>query len=122
MRIAACLARSPSGEFVRAQEISDTAAVPKDYLSKIMRRLVEAGVLKSRKGHGGGFQLARKPSEISFHDVLSAVDYQTETIECAFGWERCSSTDPCPLHPFWSKLRGDIDRWAGENTLADFVV
>jgi Rrf2 family iron-sulfur cluster assembly transcriptional regulator len=120
LRVAACLARSPEGDFVRAQEIAEAAAVPRDYLSKIMRRLVEAELLESRKGHGGGFRLARAPSAIRFIDVLSAVGYQSDEGQCAFGWDKCSVTDPCPLHPFWSKLRGDVDRWAGNNTLADF--
>jgi Rrf2 family transcriptional regulator, iron-sulfur cluster assembly transcription factor len=122
LRVSACLARGASNDFVRAQEIADAAAVPRDYLSKIMRRLVEAGLLESRKGHGGGFRLAHEPAAIRFVDVLSAVGYKSDADECAFGWDKCSVTDPCPLHPFWSRLRESVDQWAEENTLADFQV
>jgi Rrf2 family iron-sulfur cluster assembly transcriptional regulator len=103
----------------RTKDISAAAGIPSHYLSKIMRRLVEAGLLASQKGHGGGFVLARPKTEIRFLDILRAVDYEVEQNVCAFGWNKCDPDHPCPLHPIWSKLKVGFLNWAESNTLAD---
>ena len=59
---------------VRASDLSAGTGIPVHYLSKILRRLVLAGVLTSQKGQGGGFSLSRAPEEIPFADILAAVD------------------------------------------------
>ena len=103
----------------RAADLSLATGIPIHYLSKIMRRLVSAGLLESQKGHGGGFTFARDLSEIRFADVLEAVDYETEPSSCVFGWGECSLANPCPLHPFWSELKDDFAAWANAHTLAE---
>lgn len=103
----------------RTKDISEAAGIPAHYLSKIMRRLVEAGLLISQKGHGGGFVLARPKGAIRFLDILEAVDYEVETKVCAFGWAECDPTHPCPLHPVWGRLKEGFTHWAETNTLED---
>ncbi len=51
------------------EEIAKGAAVPKPYLSKILKQLVTGKILKSNKGPGGGYQFARPPAEISLYDI-----------------------------------------------------
>ncbi len=103
----------------RAADLSEATGIPIHYLSKIMRRLVSAGLLESQKGHGGGFRFARSLKKIRFADVLEAVDYETEPSTCVFGWGECSPANPCPLHPFWSRLKDDFAEWAHAHTLDD---
>lgn len=119
LRAMAHMARLPEGQGVRAQELSEAADIPTPYLSKIMRKLVLAGLLKSKKGHGGGFLLARPARVIRFLDVLAAADYETNPDECAFGWGECDPNHPCPLHPSWARLRDSFIEWAAGMTLAD---
>ncbi len=104
---------------VRAGDLARTTNIPAAYLSKLLRRLVSAGLLSARKGHGGGFTLARAPSEIRFADVLEAVDDLHDDQRCAFGQVRCDEANPCPLHPAWAELRASMRVWAGKRTLAD---
>ena len=91
------------------------------FLSKVLRRLTAAGLLTSRKGHGGGFALARKPDAIRFVDVLRAVDFEPAADHCLFGWEQCDAANPCPLHPEWASLKDAIEDWARTRTLADVL-
>jgi Rrf2 family protein len=93
--------------------------VPVHYLSKVLRRLVSAGLLISQKGHRGGFVLSRSPEQIRFLDVLEAVGEAPVAGRCAFGWERCDANHPCPLHPAWAALSESLAVWARETTLAD---
>ncbi len=119
LRVMAYLSINGVGEPVRARDLAAKVEIPVSYLSKIMRRLVEAGLLHSRKGHGGGFTIARPLSEIRFADILEAVDQETRPQGCVFGWKTCGEENPCPLHPFWKLLKDDFEAWARMHTLKD---
>ncbi|MFO0570517.1 MAG: Rrf2 family transcriptional regulator [Polyangiaceae bacterium] len=116
------LAQPGDTQALRATEISADTRVPVHYLSKVLRRLVGAGLLVSQKGHGGGFTLARPAAEIRFADVLEAMGEAPATGRCAFGWGNCDSRNPCPLHPAWTVLNDALQAWAGKTTLADVSV
>ena len=113
--------QDPEEGGVRAADLDEGVSVPLAYLQKILRRLVVAELLESRKGHGGGFRLAKAPAEISFGAVLRAADFDIEEGHCAFGWSDCDPEHPCPLHPAWSRLNENLSSWAENTTLADVV-
>jgi Rrf2 family protein len=119
LRVLAYMSIENGGHPVRARDLSAKVDIPPSYLSKIMRRLVEAGLLDSQKGHGGGFRIAKPLSEIHFSDILEAVDRDVRPEGCVFGWKTCDANDPCPLHPFWKRLKDDVEDWAREYTLED---
>ena len=109
--------RSPT-QPVRARDLSASTQIPAQYLSKILRRLVLAGVLESRKGRGGGFTLSRSPDRILFREILQAVDAYPREDRCAFGWGACDPTRPCPLHDSWSRMSAAFRDWAATTTFA----
>lgn len=119
LRAMAHLAVLQDGGAVRARDLAAASGIPAHYVSKLLRRLVVAGLLESRKGHGGGFALARPPEDIRVVDILEAVDYPVELDRCAFGWGTCDVDAPCPLHAVWSELKEAFGRWAENSTLAD---
>lgn len=53
------------------------------YLSKIFSKLQKAGIVKSISGVNGGYQLAKNPEEISFWDVLEAIEGSSYFFQCA---------------------------------------
>lgn len=119
LRAMAWIASRPGGEAVRARDLSEIAGIPPHYVSKVMRRLVVAGLLDSQKGHGGGFVLARPPAEIRFVEVLEAMDAVPDRTVCHFGWGRCNAAEPCPLHSAWIGLCTSFHAWSTQHTLAD---
>ncbi len=116
---AMALLATRGGEACRSGELAEEAHIPNHYVSKVMRRLVVAGLVTSKRGRGGGFLLARPPEEIQFSQILAATDVVLDGGVCAYGLGLCSKVEPCVLHPVWSKLKTDIQRWAETNTLAD---
>lgn len=100
------------------QTISAATGIPVHYVSKVLRRLVVAGLLRSQKGHGGGFVLALPPETIRFLDILMATDMRPNTQRCAFGWKSCDHENPCPLHPAYTELNECFLRWCANTTLA----
>ena len=106
---------------MRVKDLSIATGIPSHYLSKVMRRLVLAGLLRSQKGQGGGFVLSKAPDEIPFIDILTAVDAYSTDGGCAFGWGACDEVHPCLLHGSWSRLNQQIRSWAEGTTLADIA-
>lgn len=104
---------------LRAKDLSEEIGVPVHYLSKILRRLVIAGLLTSTKGHGGGFTLAKPPAQIRFKEILHAVNHGVVSNLCVFGWGKCDKRNPCPLHAAWNELNYSFENWAQTTTLAD---
>lgn len=104
---------------LRAKDISPEANIPVFYLSKILRRMVQADLLTATKGHYGGFKLAKPASKIRFLDILEAVEGVDHVPLCVFGWEKCSDKNPCVLHNRWKEAKFSFQSWAVKTTLAD---
>lgn len=104
---------------LRSKDISEAANVPLFYSSKILRSLVNAGLVHAEKGHGGGFILARKPNKIKFIEIFEAIEGKINQKNCVFGLTKCSSTNPCPLHHNWSQIYEPLQKWARETNLSD---
>lgn len=119
MRALMHLAALPDGSTARARDLSRASGIPPAYLSKIMRRLVTGGLLRARKGHGGGFVLARRPDRIRLREVIEAAGGGLERDVCIFGVGRCDAADPCPLHHSWSRMNEAFHSWAEKTTLAE---
>lgn len=119
LRAMATLAHSPPGEWVAHEEIVARAMLPTAYASKVLRRLVVAGLIEGKRGWHGGFRLALRPDQITFFAVLVAVDCAPELGRCAFGYGACDGENPCPLHDAWSEVQERVREWALRTTLAD---
>jgi Rrf2 family protein len=76
--------------------ISEAMQVPKPYLSKILRDLVVAGLVRSLRGPRGGFGLAKPANTITVLDVINAVDPIQRITRCPLG--RPDHQQLCPLH------------------------
>lgn len=119
IRAMSAIATIPEGIKIRARDLGRGTGIPAPYLSKILRRLVLAELLASQKGQGGGFSLSRPAAEISFIDILNAVDAFPAEELCAFGWGSCDQLMPCPLHGAWSRLSHQLREWASDTNLAE---
>lgn len=119
LRAMSYMARQNNGVRIRTQDLAKAVDIPAPFLSKIMRRLTEVGMLDAKKGHHGGFVLARAPAEVRFIDIMRAVDFEPTADHCLFGLKNCDGENPCPLHTEWGALKGQIEQWARSHTLAD---
>lgn len=83
------------GEPATSQSIASRTSIPQGYLSKIMRDLVCADLVRSFRGRRGGFVLARPAARITILDIVNAVD-PIRRIDC------CSKDSTqgmcCPIH------------------------
>lgn len=71
--------RYGSGEPVRIRAIADEHGIPARFLVQILLQLKGAGLVSSTRGASGGYQLNRRPDEISLADVMAVIEGQDES-------------------------------------------
>lgn len=118
LRIMTSIALAQGARPIRAREIAEQIRCPAPYVSKVLRKLVTAGLLKAVKGHGGGFLLARPAEKIFFCQVLEAIDVPAEAKQCIFGWRKCDPNNPCILHHRWNTVSSSFLEWTRTTSLA----
>jgi Rrf2 family iron-sulfur cluster assembly transcriptional regulator len=119
LRAMAVMAGIGADSSLTVDELSDRTGVPKHYLSKVMRRLVQAGLVRGQRGHGGGFGLLRPAHTIRLGAILAAADCDVDAGRCAFGFAACDPKNPCALHPVWSRFQDGVREFTERTTLAD---
>jgi Rrf2 family iron-sulfur cluster assembly transcriptional regulator len=90
------------------RDIAERTAIPQPYLEQILLALKGAGLVRSKRGVGGGYVLARPPAEIHLSEILSAVDGPISLGD--FGEPHqdgsCDHEGQCVLYAVW-KLAGE---------------
>src|ERR687890_144890 len=77
------LAEEQGGAPVQLARIAETQRVPPKYLELIMLDLKKAGLVTSTRGPRGGYRLTRQPNEISFGEIVRAMEGPIALISCA---------------------------------------
>lgn len=119
LRAMTYLAALDRGAAVNSETIAQQTRVPKGYLSKVLRDLVLAELVLSRRGPHGGFSLARDPRDISMLDVVNAVDPIPRITKCPLG--NPAHVKLCPLHRRIDDAVGTIEREFARTSLAEVI-
>ena len=94
------LADNPGG-IARGSVIARQEHIPKYYLEKVIRDLMKRGLVRARRGPGGGYQLARPPETVSFRDVIEAVEGPITLNVCVDGSSVCNLQPVCRMFRVW---------------------
>jgi Rrf2 family nitric oxide-sensitive transcriptional repressor len=86
---------APHGQ--TTEEIARATRVPQAYLSKVLQNLVQAKVVKSQRGIGGGMSLVKKPADLTILEVVNAVDPIQRITTCPLDLAS-HGVRLCPLH------------------------
>lgn len=120
VRALACMENGPC-ETSFTKDIAACSGVPSAYLAKIFKRLVDAGILESKRGWSGGTKLARTPEEISLLEIASALEGEDFLKGCLLGEAYCSDERACPMHVFWKAERARIEKELRSKSLAEVI-
>lgn len=127
LRALAVMGRAPVGTTFSIQEISSSERIPLKFLEQILVILKNAGLLRSRRGVGGGYRLNRPPSEINLLDVVSAVDGPVNLMSCAPAAAggrndcECGLRGGCSLGRTFADLQQRVRDWMSVTTVADVI-
>lgn len=70
-------------QLVSVHQLADMQKVSPTYLSKILTKLVKAGMIESTSGANGGYRLSRKNPDPSFLEIIHAIEGQASLFECS---------------------------------------
>jgi Rrf2 family protein len=107
------------GSTISSEAIAERANIPHGYLSKVMRGLAVAELVRSQRGPKGGFSLARPADSISLLDVVNAVDPIARIRKCPLG--NPAHLRLCPLHRRIDDAIGMIEQEFRRTTLAELM-
>ena len=91
----------PDDRYLATKALAEFHGVPKEYLSKALQSLSQAGIVISTLGPSGGYRLAKAPGDITFLDVVEAVEGKRSTFACTEIRRNnpCRSADTCDARP-----------------------
>ncbi len=123
LRAAIHLARLHGQDAASVTEISENEGVPRKFLEKILQDLSHCDLVVSRRGAHGGYRLARDPSEISFREVMEAVDGPLALNVCVGGGDHslCSVSTGCGMQHVWAEGQRRLVELFTSTRLADFA-
>lgn len=97
------LSSIPGEAVVPFREIGRRMDVPEDFLAKILKQLVDRGLARSTRGPHGGYALARPPQDVSFLDVIEAVEGPVALNVCLDGDDTCGREPRCTMASVWRR-------------------
>jgi Rrf2 family protein len=121
IRALAFLAAMPPQQRVLVRQLCEGSNLPRAFVAKIFQLLARDGLLISHKGRGGGFTLARDPSEVSLLQIVRAIDGLDTFGSCLFQLGPCNGHRPCPMREGWEPVRNAILKYLSDTTLAHIV-
>lgn len=104
--------------------VAKDSAVPAPYLEQLIAPLRRAGLVESKRGAQGGYQLSRSPETIKVGDVYRVMEGPVAPMECVSEDEAdqtCPLIPACETRPVWLRVRDSIVEALDSMTLADLM-
>lgn len=97
----AILAGLPEKRYLATRDLAEFHGIPKEYLSKALQSLSQAAIVESTLGPSGGYRLAKPATEITFLDIVEAVEGKRSTFVCSEIRKNnpCRDADYCETKP-----------------------
>jgi len=117
------LAQYSEIEPVSISSIAVRQGISERYLEQLMTLLKKAGLIKSIRGAGGGYVLAKDIEDISVGDILRALEGSLEPVECTgFNQEAsCEAAGGCVTKYVWQRINESINQTVNEISLKQLV-
>ena len=126
LRAVVNMAKTSGGKPVPIRRISEEEEISAEFLEQICFRLKRAGIIRSVRGPGGGFLLAREPQAISMYDIFEAVGEGAEIASCTpqsggNTVKGCHRKGRCAVHPTWSRLSREVLQLLNNYTIKTII-
>jgi Rrf2 family iron-sulfur cluster assembly transcriptional regulator len=105
---------------VSVAEVAERQAISSAYLEQLFSKLKRAGLLRSVRGPGGGYELARPLADVNVSHIIAAVGEGVDATRCK-GTADCQDGATCLTHDLWTALSTRIDEFLSAVTLEDLV-
>ncbi len=103
------------------KSVSDAEEISIRYLEQIIIPLKINKLVKSIRGAGGGYILARHPSQIKLSDILNSLEGTMSLVECVEDDDYCDRIDVCATHEIWKEASSMLQDYFESLTLQDLA-
>lgn len=122
IRVMLDLAVNNTGEYIPLKDVSERQGITLKYLEQIIILLKRSGYLKSSRGNGGGYKLAKAPKEYTIGDILRTTEGSLSPVACLEDDENmCPRSSMCTTINFWEGLDKVINDYVDSVTLQDLL-
>jgi Rrf2 family protein len=115
------LAAQPAGAIVQISEISRQWNIPENFLRKIVQALAKSSLILSRRGIGGGIELARPAKNITLLEVVEAAEGKLALNKCLVQPGRCHRDPWCAVHLVWHEAQEKMKEVLSSKSIADLA-
>jgi len=122
VRIMVELAGLPPGDKAQLNELIESTGVRGSFLSKVVQRLVHAGMVSSHRGTRGGFSMRVSGEEVTLLDVIEAIEGPTQMNLCLASGPSCERKSWCGAHPVWQKAQSAFVQELSSVTIAHLAM
>lgn len=107
---------------VSIKTLSEKEGISAEFLEQIFFKLRRQGLIRSVRGPGGGFFLAKPAAVITLKDIIDSSGEGLGIAPCICGkQEACEREDGCLASPVWNDLNKHIDDYMKGVTLASML-
>ena len=115
------LALHESGELVPLKEIAQRQYIPLPYLEHLIGPLVQAGIVRSTRGIGGGVSLVKPPHQVVLSEVILLLEGSLAPVDCINHPQTCPHYGHCVTRGLWNEVREAIMAVLESTTLQDLA-
>jgi Rrf2 family iron-sulfur cluster assembly transcriptional regulator len=101
-------------------DISERQHISLSYLEQLFSKLRKAELVRSIRGPGGGYQLAKNALDISIGAVIAAVNDSVVATKCK-GDKPCSPNGRCLTHSLWNDFSKKMQQFLDSVTLGGLM-
>lgn len=105
---------------VALAEISERQELSLSYLEQLFAKLRKNKLVKSTRGPGGGYCVARPLSQVAVAEIIFAVNESVDATNCS-GRQDCLSHGRCLTHDLWESLSQQIEEFLNSVSLQDLI-
>jgi Rrf2 family protein len=102
------IAKRPGADPVTLREIAENTEISKPYLDQVAVGLKTSALIRSMRGRGGGYQLARPADEITVRQIIEAAIGPINVVDCALRPETCGRADCCECRWVYQRINDQI--------------
>lgn len=107
---------------LNSADIAEKRRLPQPVVAKVLTILSQAGIVSGSPGPGGGYWLARRPTEISLYDVVNLFERLDDNVSCPFGPQYCGTGPHCPMHFDMLRIMDQVATFLKSTTFERFVL
>jgi Rrf2 family iron-sulfur cluster assembly transcriptional regulator len=116
------LAVSKKDKNITLATLAERQSLSLSYLEQLFAKLRKFGIVKSTRGIGGGYELARPEQDIKIYDIILAAEGPVKMLRCSNSKVGCQTTGKqCNSHNLWHGLEQTLIDFLSKTTLHDVV-